>query len=190
MTCVYLIHLSHHGFKQNTQHMEIQTRNNRKKSTSVDLTPMVDLGFLLITFFMLATSFGKPKAMEVIKPDIGDPSPVPQSKTATLILGSRDMIYNYSLPDGAITSFESYVDSIDYGPGGLRKYIHRRQDEVAAKYGDKEMLFVIIKPLPTSSFKNLVDVMDEMLICNVKRYAIVDELTLLDSTVLKFVKDF
>jgi biopolymer transport protein ExbD len=167
--------------------MEIQPRNERKRSTTVDLTPMVDLGFLLITFFMLATSFSKPKTMEVMKPEEGDPAPYPQSKTCTLMLGSRDKIYTYSLPDEMISSIAPFVDSVDYSPSGLRKYIQRRQSEVEKKYDSKDMLFVIIKPLPQSSFKNLVDVLDEMLISNVKRYAIEKADTQVDSMIIKMV---
>ncbi len=169
--------------------MEIQPRNKRSRSTSVDLTPMVDLGFLLITFFMLATSFNKPKTMEVLKPDVeGDPAPYPQSKTCTLMLGSRDMIYTYSLPDEMISSIVPFVDSIDYSPSGLRKYLQRRQIEVEKKWGSRDMLFVIIKPLPNSSFKNLVDVLDEMLISDVKRYAIERANTQVDSLIMEMVQ--
>jgi len=164
--------------------MEFQLRNHRKRSTSVDLTPMVDLGFLLITFFMLATSFSKPKTMEVLKPEEGDQDPYPQSKTATLVLGTSDKIYTYSLPDLINAPIETLIDSTDYSPSGLRKYILRRQAEVKDQWGSEEMLFVIIKPLPGSLYKNIVDVLDEMLITNVKRYAIVQANSEVDSMIM------
>ena len=61
--------------------MEIQNQNRKSVSTKVDLTAMVDLGFLLITFFMLASTLAQPKIMQVIMPDgKGDPTPYAQSK--------------------------------------------------------------------------------------------------------------
>ena len=159
----------------------------KKMSTRVDLTAMVDLGFLLITFFMLATTFNKPKTMEVNKPakekeDIVEP-PIKMSKTATLMLGARDKIYAYVSPDEIDATTELALDSIDYSPTGLRKFIQRRQSEVQAQWGNKDDLFIMIKPLPNSNYKNIVDVLDEMTINDVKRYAILEPNDPIDSLV-------
>lgn len=160
----------------------------KKMSTRVDLTAMVDLGFLLITFFMLATTFNKPKTMEVNKPakeedDKKEEPPIKMSKTATLMLGKNDKIYAYVSPDEIDVSGELALDSIGYGPNGLRKFIQRRQNEVQAQWGDKDELFVMIKPLPASTFRNIVDVLDEMTINDVKRYAILEPDDPIDSLV-------
>lgn len=160
---------------------------SKKMSTRVDLTAMVDLGFLLITFFMLATTFNKPKTMEVNKPAKEDNEdkqpPIKMSKTATLLLGARDKLYAYVSPDEIDPSTELALDSIEYGPNGLRKFIQRRQAEVQAQWGNKDDLFVMIKPLPASSYKNIVDVLDEMSITDVKRYAILEPTDPIDSLV-------
>jgi biopolymer transport protein ExbD len=159
----------------------------KKMSTRVDLTAMVDLGFLLITFFMLATTFNKPKTMEVNKPakekeEIDEP-PIKMSKTATLMLGKGDKIYAYVSPDEIDVTTELTLDSIDYSPNGLRKFIQRRQQEVQQQWGNKDDLFVMIKPLPSSTYKNIVDVLDEMTINDVKRYAILEPNDPIDSLV-------
>ncbi len=162
-------------------------KRSKKGSTRVDLTAMVDLGFLLITFFMLATTFNRPKTMEVNKPakekeDVPEP-PIKMSKTATLMLGARDKLYAYVSPDEIDASTELILDSLSYGPTGLRKFIQRRQSEVQAQWGNKDDLFVMIKPLPGSNYKNIVDVLDEMSISDVKRYAILDPTDPIDSLV-------
>ena len=164
--------------------MEILQRPKKSVSTKVDLTPMVDLGFLLITFFMMVSSFSKPKALEVLKPEDGEETPLSQSKTAILILGTRGKIYTYSLPDSIDGSMDFPIDSMDYSQSGVRKYIQRRQSEVEMKWGDKQKLFVIIKPLQGSSYKNVVDVLDEMMINGVKRYAILEPNSQVDSIVV------
>lgn len=161
---------------------------SKKMSTRVDLTAMVDLGFLLITFFMLATTFNKPKTMEVNKPAKEDPDkkdepPIKMSKTATLMLGKGDKIYAYVSPDEIDPTTQLELDSIDYSPNGLRKFIQRRQKEVQEQWGNKEDLFVMIKPLPSSTYRNIVDVLDEMTINDVKRYAILEPDDPIDSLV-------
>lgn len=158
-------------------HKKGKKARTKKMSTRVDLTAMVDLGFLLITFFMLATTFNKPKTMEVNKPakdkeeDKIEP-PIKMSKTATLMLGKGDKIYAYVSPDEIDPTTQLELDSIDYSPNGLRKFIQRRQKEVQQQWGNKDDLFVMIKPLPASTYRNIVDVLDEMTINDVKRYAI------------------
>jgi biopolymer transport protein ExbD len=160
----------------------------KKMSTRVDLTAMVDLGFLLITFFLLATTFNKPKTMEVNKParekeDKKDEPPIKMSKTATLMLGKNDKIYAYVSPDEIDPTTQLELDSIDYSPNGLRKFIQRRQREVEQQWGNKDDLFVMIKPLPASTYRNIVDVLDEMTINDVKRYAILEPDDPIDSLV-------
>lgn len=161
---------------------------SKKMSTRVDLTAMVDLGFLLITFFMLATTFNKPKTMEVNKPAKEDKEkdiqpPIKMSKTASLMLGARDKIYAYVSPDEIDANTEITLDSMDYSASGLRKFIQRRQSEVQAQWGNKDDLFVMIKPLPGSNVKNIVDVLDEMTINDVKRYAILEPNDPIDSLI-------
>lgn len=161
----------------------------KKMSTRVDLTAMVDLGFLLLTFFMLATTMNKPKTMEVNKPareeneEKTEETPIKMSKTATLMLGAKNKLYAYVSPDEIDLETELQIDSIDYSPRGLRKFIQRRQREVQAQWGDQDLLFVMIKPLPSSTVKNIVDVLDEMTISDVKRYAIMEPNDPIDSLI-------
>jgi biopolymer transport protein ExbD len=149
---------------------------SKKMSTRVDLTAMVDLGFLLITFFMLATTFNKPKTMEVNKPakddkQIDQPA-IKMSKTVSLLLGNNNKVYWYVSPDEITAETTLELDSVDYGPNGVRKVIQRRIKEVHEMWTDTTNLFVMIKPLPSSKYKNIVDILDEMTISNVKTYAI------------------
>jgi len=161
---------------------------SKKMSTRVDLTAMVDLGFLLITFFMLATTFNKPKTMEVNKPAKDDEKkveepPIKMSKTLTLMLGNNDKVYWYVSPDEIDANTQLTLDSVDYSSTGLRKVVTTRQNEVQAQWGKKDDLFVMIKPLPTSKLKNTVDVLDEMTINGVTRYAILEPTDPIDSLV-------
>lgn len=151
---------------------------------------MVDLGFLLITFFMLATTLNKPKTMEVNKPDNTeedkkDEPKIKMSKTLTLLLGDNNKAYWYVSPDEIDASTNLTLDSIDYSPNGVRKIVRRRQREVMEMFGadKKDELFVMIKPLPGSKLKNTVDVLDEMTISGVKRYAILEPNDPIDSLV-------
>jgi biopolymer transport protein ExbD len=162
----------------------------KKASTRVDLTAMVDLGFLLITFFMLATTMNKPKTMEINKPipeeDLKEKPPeVKMSKTLSLMLGANDKVYWYVSPDEINAGTKIEMDSVDYSATGLRKIIKRRQKEVMEMFGadKKDELFVMIKPLPGSNLKNTVDVLDEMTINDVKRYAILEPNDPIDSLV-------
>jgi biopolymer transport protein ExbD len=146
---------------------------SKKIPTRVDFTPMVDLGFLLITFFMLATTLSKPQAMELNvpakeeKPE--DTTIIKESKALTLILGPNDTLFYY------IGIKEPMVDFIDFSvPKNVEKVIYDRQNAVARQYGDKDELVVLIKAMASSRYKNMVNILDEMTITNTKRYALVD----------------
>jgi biopolymer transport protein ExbD len=158
---------------------------SKKQNSKVDLTAMVDLAFLLITFFMLTTSLSKPKSMNLGLPDKKEDTKdkdikVDQKRTMTIMLGADNKIkWFHGLleapePDGKPT------DAV-YGRDGVRKEILKRVKSVAeycASIGKpKDGLIVIIKPTKKSNYKNLVDILDEMAICNVPTYAIVNDIT-------------
>jgi biopolymer transport protein ExbD len=153
---------------------EINT--GKKGAPRVDLTAMVDLAFLLITFFMLVTTFSKPKTMEIIKPakpeNEEDQPPIKQSKTLSLLLGERDKVLWYVGADDDLANIQ--LDSADYSKDGIRKVILRRQQEVERQWKDKNELIVLIKAMPTARYKNMVDILDEMNITGTKKFALVD----------------
>jgi biopolymer transport protein ExbD len=144
---------------------------SKKASTRVDLTAMVDLAFLLITFFMLTTTLSKPKAMDVIMPDkdevTKDQKPMAASRSMTILLGSNNKLEWFIGEPG-----KSQPTTDNYGKEGLRKTLVEKGKEIQQSTG--KFMFVLIKPSDKSNYKNLVDVLDEMKITNVQSYAIVD----------------
>jgi len=138
---------------------EVDTGGGKKVSTKVDMTPMVDLAFLLITFFMLTTTFSKPKAMEVNMPDknVKDETvKVKESLTTTFVLGEKDIIYYYSGKDNP------NVSQTDYSENGLRKVILNDIKKKYSQFGEDPVY--IIKASKGSRYKNVVDMLDEMAI--------------------------
>jgi len=151
---------------------------SKKTSTRIDMTPMVDLAFLLLTFFILTTTLSKPQTMEITmpeKPKPGDEQPeVNEKKVLTLVLGENDKVYWYI----GITNPE--VKRADFSKDGIRKVLMEKNGEI------RDMI-VLIKALDESKYKNLVDALDEMTISNIKRYAIVD-VTTVDKELVKEAK--
>lgn len=161
----------------------------KKGAPSIDMTPMVDLGFLLITFFMLATTFSKPKTMEIIKPakdtDEQKGPKVNKNRVLSILLGENDKVYFYQV---AAEDLEKggglQVDSTDFAGNGVRGVIKDRQNQVLQAYGTKDTLVVLIKGMPKASYKNFVDIIDEMRITGVKLYALVDR-DKIDTTIME-----
>jgi len=184
----------------------------KKHSTHIDMTPMVDLMSLLITFFMLTTAFSKPKVMEIILPDEDktqqDTSKSPEilaDRTLNLLLTGENNVYYYigkpPMKEEDVKANPGRLLKTDYSKDGIRKVVLKmnlplyervdsaRQDVITGKskisqdsllslikfYGKKDKLgpIVMIKTDKKAKYKNLVDVIDEMAICNVARYAIV-----------------
>lgn len=152
---------------------------SKKANARVDLTAMVDLAFLLITFFMLTTSLSKPQSMDLGMPDKTPPNEhttppeAADDRTVTVLLGDNDQIkWYYGLFTGPI---EGPKDT-GYGKNGIRAELLKKEQTVLAKYNNdqKKGLIVIIKPSKKSTYRNMVDILDEMAICGVKTYAIVD----------------
>lgn len=146
---------------------------SKKQNARVDMTPMVDLMFLLITFFMLTTTLAKPQAMDLAMPDKDEKSEdkfdVADTRTMTILLGDKNKLEWYvGLVDKPIGS--PTVDN--FGKEGIRKAILEKSKEVKASTG--KGLIVLIKASDKSKYRNLVDILDEMKITNVETYAIVD----------------
>ena len=77
-------------------------RRSKKLSTRVDLTPMVDLGFLLITFFIFTTSLSRPTTLAMKLPkDVPDniKQKQPASGALTVLLAGNDRVFYYERDD-------------------------------------------------------------------------------------------
>ena len=144
-------------------------KKSKKLSTRVDLTPMVDLGFLLITFFIFTTTLSQPTSMKLAMPkddvqDI-DLTKVKESGALTILMGKDDGrgggVYYYY---GMLTSPSFKLESSTYK--GIRDIIIKKKQSTPS-----DDLFITIKPDKDASYKNVVDVLDEMTINDIKRYA-------------------
>lgn len=144
---------------------------SKKGSTRVDMTPMVDLGFLLITFFILASTLSKPSSMTLNVPDKTEKvetEPIKASKVMTIFLGKENQIHYIF---GKAANEDPELKTVQFGQD-----IRTAVQENKAKIGEKDFV-VVIKPTKESTYKNLVDMLDEMAITKTKRYALVDQLT-------------
>jgi len=143
-------------------------KKSKKLSTRVDLTPMVDLGFLLITFFIFTTTMSQPTAMKLNLPkDTDKPeeqNKVKESGVLTLMLGKNDQVYYY---EGTLAPDASNFKSSNFKE--IRNEILTKK-----KSTDPKDFVVVIKPDKDCTYKNVVDMLDEMLINDVKRYATVE----------------
>jgi biopolymer transport protein ExbD len=142
----------------------------RKLSPRVDLTAMVDLAFLLITFFMLTTTLSKPHIMGVIMPVKGSPpGSDPESRTMTLCLGKNDQVLWYlGMAEKPLTN----PTLVNYSKTGLRATIINTGKKIFATTG--KPLIVIVKPSAHSLYSNLVQALDELSIASIPSYAIAD----------------
>lgn len=151
---------------------------SKKSNPGVDLTAMVDLAFLLITFFMLTTTLSKPQSMPLVMPDKdpekidNEPTPVPEKRMMTILIGKDNRILWYM---GKFETPTLPPTEAKFGKNGIRKDIIENT-AVAKKYAKKpdEGLIVNIKASDEASYKNLVDILDEMAINKVQLYAIGD----------------
>jgi biopolymer transport protein ExbD len=143
-------------------------KKGKKLSTRVDLTPMVDLGFLLITFFIFTTTMSQPTAMKLFLPkDTEKPeeqNKIKASGALTIMLGKNNGVFYYEgelLPDGSNFKSSNFKE--------IRQEIINKK-----KSTNPQDFVVVIKPGPEATYKNTVDILDEMTINDVKRYAMVD----------------
>jgi biopolymer transport protein ExbD len=187
----------------------------KKHSTHIDMTPMVDLMSLLITFFMLTTAFSKPKIMEIVLPekdpienkdDKNDDVEIEAKRTLNILISGDDKVYYFigrpPINDKETEEMVTKMQKTDYSKDGLRTVLLKKnlmlfervdsatqavitgkskisQDSLIGlikqfKKKDKKGPIVMIKADKKAKYKNIVDVIDEMAICNIARYALVD----------------
>ena len=175
----------------------------KKLSTRVDMTPMVDLGFLLITFFIFTTTMSSPTTMQLYMPKDTkdeDQNKAKESGALTILLGKNNVVYVYRgqlLPDASnfhTTTFKSVRDTIiQMKKDVINAHVHdagctKIQEE--ARVGNPKLnippdpnwknacldkdLVIVIKPDDEATYKNTIDILDEMAISAIKRYAMVD----------------
>jgi len=181
-------------------------RRPKKQSTRIDMTPMVDLMCLLITFFMLTTAFSKPKVMVITMPEkklnTDKPPEIPAWRTLNILLTDNDVVYYYvGNADPRKPPLPALVKS-DFSKDGIRKVLLEKNKDLFVqivtfkdkrhsgklvvadttadqqikkmKKDDQKGPIVLIKADEKAKYKDVVDIIDEMAICNIASYAIVD----------------
>ncbi len=108
-----------------------------------------------------------PSVLKLNLPEDGPPMSLSEKKTLNLVLGNH--IIGYYL--GTNTGDMHFTN---YSPNGIRTEIQKMQEKIAHSFGDKSQLYITIKPTKESSYKNVVDILDEMLINNVNRYVLTE----------------
>lgn len=141
-----------------------------RTSLRVDLTPMVDLGFLLISFFMLSTTFSQPRVANLIMPkDSNIETPIGELATLTLMPVRNNAInyYEGQQPAPGLIRHCSYAE--------VRAVIREKRQKVAEALGSADKTVVIIDPGPESSYKNFMDILDEIQINDIQHYFVVNQ---------------
>jgi biopolymer transport protein ExbD len=198
-------------------HGKHEKKRAKKSSTRIDMTPMVDLAFLLLTFFVLTSTFSKPKAMEISFPAKPATEEERQkvNNALTFIMTKDNNIYYYAgefyPPNNKDGKPPTTLLKTDFSKEGLHKLlldthkptidaIHELEEKykrkeiadttlkrlVNVEKGKKEALTVLIKADDKATYKNVIDLIDELNVCLVGKYAVVDmmptELELLNAT--------
>ncbi|MBE4947128.1 biopolymer transporter ExbD [Chryseobacterium culicis] len=153
---------------------EKQGSKQKKKMIRVDMTPMVDLGFLLITFFMFTTNFTKPNVMDLGLP-AKDPNPHPidnpvigEQNQITFILGKANRVFYHQ--SNAKDLNTTNLKETDFSGIKISKIIA----EAYQKAPDREKFTVIVKPTDDANYKNFVDMLDNLAISKKERYGVTD----------------
>lgn len=151
-----------------------KTKRKLHKALAIDMTPMVDLGFLLITFFIFTTTMTEKKGMSLIMPKEGPPSDIAESKAMTIVLGQQNKVYAYEGNWQDALQHHAIMQTTYDEKTGLGNMIRQKQKQLRERgIKDNEGLMLLIKPMNHASYKNVVDALDETAINNIKRYAMV-----------------
>lgn len=169
----------------------------KKANPRIDMTPMVDLGFLLLTFFVLTTTMVTPKSMPVVMPEKDnikkeDQQEVPASKVLHLLMGQKNRIFYYQAADPDPKSKKAAdikMEMTTFSKDGIRKVIAEKRREINEKWKndkDQNPMIVLIKLADNANYKNFVDILDEMAIMEVTRFATLD----ISKTEIEMIGDY
>ena len=140
-------------------------KKQQRKSTLVDMTPLVDLGFLLITFFIFTTTMSQPAATKLTVPKKADnqetKTEMREDAVLNIVIGDDDKIATYEGQDPKTMKLTDYKK--------VRDVIMQKKQNTDAKW-----FSVIIRPVKTSKYKHTVDILDEISICQVGIYSLID----------------
>lgn len=141
------------------------------RQLKIDMTPMVDLGFLLITFFIFTTTIGEAKAMKLYMPADQGESNNGETSTLTALLpgGNKIAVYAGSWEKALAGNAVSYLSFAD-----LRTRVKEQREKMKALGLNPADLMLLIKPGVDATYSNTIDALDEAMISNIGKYAIVD----------------
>lgn len=147
---------------------------SKKMNTRVDMTPMVDLGFLLITFFMFTTTFSKPNVMDLGLPakpkkeQVNPQTEIKLSNSISILIGKDNRVFWHQQDNTSLTP--ENLNETTFDREGIRKVIQQAK----ANAVDVTKFTVIIKPTDDAVYKNFVDILDEMAITKNEQYGVTD----------------
>lgn len=147
----------------------------KKHSLKTDMTPMVDLGFLLITFFVFTAEMTNPTTIDLYMPHDGPSMLAPESKSMTILIGNKEKLFYYFGRENDISK-NQFIHPVSYSEiDGIGSIIREKQEQLGA---NKRELVVLIKAGNGAGYKKIVNILDEMTINGVKKYALLkpDEL--------------
>ena len=150
-------------------------RRMKRNPIRIDMTPMVDLGFLLITFFVMTARLSEPASLPLYMPKDGPPTDIPLSAAMTVLVDGKHVFYYAGEWETALSNNQVIRSSLD-GYTGLRQVILSTQDQLEAanfKGLGRDALMMVLKAGPQTDYNTVVNLMDEMLISQVNRHAIV-----------------
>jgi biopolymer transport protein ExbD len=142
-----------------------------ERQLRIDFAPMVDLGFLLITFFIFTTQMQQPQALQLHVPDEGDSTQAPLSSTIHLELNEQGQIH---FREGSETNVLASGVVQLYKGHQLRSLLLEKRQRLLQQSGTDEQYTILIQPTSSTQYKELVDVLDEMAICGIKKYVLLD----------------
>ncbi len=172
--------MSAENLAEGTSSSKHKGTRSKKLSTRVDMTPMSDVAFLLVTFFMLTTTLSKPKTMNLFLPhDVKDEeqqNKVKESQALTILLGKDNNLYYYEgIGQKAAENPADLVKKSSYElKGGIGDVLMDKARSVIQNSGGQDSIVVIIKPMEESSYENVVSILDDMNIYEIKKYALVE----------------
>lgn len=149
----------------------INRSKTKRHAVKVDMTPMVDLGFLLITFFIFTTTLAEPTVTKLSMPKQSNDSVEVNLHTLLTILVDKQNVFVYEGAWGDATAANQVTKSSYDVKSGVGNIIRQKQKQLD-QVNKKDDLMIAIKPVSSASYQDVMNALDEMYLNDVKRYGI------------------